>query len=708
MAKVEFFVDGVKVEAEEGTSILQASLAAGIYIPHLCSHPDLESRGGCKMCVVYIEGKEGPQLSCRTNVEAGMKVTTQDERLKQIRRVSMEFMLAGHPHDCLSCKMYLKCELQAMMQYTGAVHGRMRDVTKTTTRINTNNPLIVREMERCIACGRCIRVCNDVRGVKVLQLNKTEAPAYEVYVGTENDVPLKDAECAFCSACVEVCPTGALQDMEGVFRADVPRQQAIIPCQVQCPAHTDIPEYIRLVKEGKNAEACAVIHEKLTFPHSLGLVCVRTCESQCKRTHLNDPLSIRNLKRYACEHDDEQIWKKNLKHLDSTGKKVAVIGGGPCGMTAAYYLAKQGHDVTVYERNEKAGGYLQYGIPMYRLPREVVQGEVQDVLDQGVKLITGQEVTDVNAIKKDYDAVVLTMGTIGGKQAVIQGREIGHSTTAVEFLHSVASGNPDANVKEGTKIIVLGGGNVAFDAARTSAKMGAKVSMFCLEARDVMLADDEEIDGAIEEGVELHDSTTNLEIIGTSDKLEGLRYADITGFKFGPNGLEVDLVEGSEKVEPGDYIIYAMGQKAVIPETFGIEVNKFGFPVMKEGTVHETVQEGIFAAGDCITGTKSVVQAVAGGREVASDVDKYLGGDGDINEKLYEREPHNPELGRRIGFNSAAREELTMTDISERARSITNPVDHGFTTEQSKCESERCLQCDLRCDFKKTVMWTEV
>ena len=344
---------------------------------------------------------------------------------------------------------------------------------------------------------------------------------------------------------------------------------------------------------------------------------------------------------------------------------------------------------------------------MYRLPREVVQGEVQDILDQGVTLKTGVEVKNVNDIKKDYDAVVLTMGTIGGKTAVIPGGEIGHATTAVEFLHGVSSGNIDPNVHEGAKIIVLGGGNVAFDAARTSAKLGAKVSMFCLEARAVMLADDEEIEGAIEEGVELHDSTTNLEIVGTKEKLEGLRYADITGFKFGPNGLEADIIEGSEKIEEGDYFIFAMGQKAVIPDDFGIEKNKFGFPVMKEGTVHETVQEGIFAAGDCITGTKSVVLAVAGGREVASDVDKYLGGDGNIDEVLYERPAHNPEIGRRIGFNAIEREELEMTDISERARSITNPVDKGFTTEQAKCEGERCLQCDLRCDFHKTQMWTE-
>ena len=703
MAKVKIFVDGIEIEAEEGTNVLQASLAAGIYIPHLCSHPDLESRGGCKLCVVSIDGMEGAQTSCTTIVKEGMKISTKGAHLEHLRRVAMELMLAGHPHDCTSCKMYLKCELQALMQVTNAVSGRLREVTKTTTRINTNNPLNVREMERCVACGRCIRVCKDVRGVGILQLNKTTTN-YEVYVGTEGDKSLVDSDCAFCGACIEVCPTGALQDMEGVFRTDIPRQEALIPCSAQCPAHIDIPEYVRLVKEGKPSEALAVIREKVPFPHSLGKVCVRGCESACKRTKLNDPLSIRNLKRYAAENGEAMLWQSNSVQKPATGKKVVVIGAGPTGLTTAFYLRKQGHDVTVYDRNEYAGGYMEYGIPMYRLSHDDVQEEVKYITDTGVNLVTNHKVNNIDELKNEgFDAIVLAMGTIAGKDAVIPGKENGHTTRAVEFLHTIASGGQDENVKEGAKIIVLGGGNVAFDAARSSAKLGAHVELFCLEQRKDMLADDEEIEQAQEEGVVVHDGTTNLELVGTSDKLEGLRYAKINSFKFGPNGLEVDMVEGTEAVCEGDYVIFAMGQKADF-EGFGIETNKFGFPVM-EGE-HTLPIEGVFAAGDCITGTKSVILGIAGGRETAIEVDKYLGGDGDISETLYEREPHNPNIGFRDGFNKIPREELTVTDISERARSF-NPVDHGFTDEQAHCESSRCLQCDLRCDIHKVKMWTE-
>lgn len=703
MAKVEFFVDGKKVEAEEGANVLQSALKAGIYIPHICSHPDLESRGGCKLCVVEVDGVEGAVTACTTTVKEGMKVTTKNDHLEHLRRVAMEFMLAGHPHDCTSCKMFGKCEFQAMMQYTNAVSGRYRDFTKKKILVNTNNPLIVREMERCIQCGRCIRACDDVRGVGILKLNKEGT---ESYVGTEKDVCLVDANCRFCGACVEVCPTGALQDAEGVFRTDIPRKEALKPCTAQCPAHIDVPEYVRLVKEGKNPEAVAVIREKVPFPLSLGRVCMHGCEGVCKRNGLNEPISIRNLKRYAVEHDDKMIWKDHSKNKPATGKKVAVVGGGPSGMTAGLYLTKQGHDVTVFEQHEKAGGYLQYGIPLYRLPKEDVQDEINLIVEQGVKLQTNSRVESIADLKKQgFDAVVLTMGTPKGKNFNIKGVELGNNTTAVDFLFKVANGETDPKVKEGKKVIVLGGGNVAFDAARTAAKVGAEVALFCLEPRDGMLADEEEVVQAQEEGVTVHNSTTNLEIKGTTDKLEGLRYADISGFKFGPKGLEVDVIEGSEKVEPCDTIIFAFGQRTDIPEGFGVEVNKFGYPVFVDGT-HKTAVDGVFVAGDVITGTKSVIGAIAGGREVASECDIYLGGDGDINECLYERQPLNPNIGKCEGFPKFPRQEPEVETIEKRARTFTQ-VDLGFTEDQATCEASRCLQCDLRCDLEGVKMWTE-
>lgn len=704
MSKIHMVIDGREIEADENGSVLSAALEAGIYIPHICSHPDLESIGECKLCVVNIEGVDGAVTSCTTKVKEGMKVYTKGERLDTIRRIAMELMLAAHPHDCTTCKMYLHCEFQAMMQYTNAVNGRMRDVTKKTTFINVKNPLIVKEMERCIQCGRCIRVCKDVRKVGVLKLNKFKENN-EIYVGTEGDVSLADAGCKFCSACVEVCPTGSLQDKPGVFRFDLPKKQAYIPCSAECPAHTDIPEYIRLVKEGKCSEATAVIREKLSFPHSLGLVCTHACESKCKRSYLNDSLAIRDIKRYAVEHDTEKLWKKNSKRLPDTGKKVAVIGGGPAGMTAGLYLAKKGHDTTVFEQYEKAGGYLQYGIPEYRLPKDIVQKEIDELLGQGVKLVTGRRIESVADLKKEgFDAVVLAMGTPKGKKVKIYGMEKGPSFTAADFLHKVIEGEDIPEVSTGKRVIVLGGGSVAFDAARTSARLGAKVDLFCLEARDKMLADEQEVVEALEEGVNIHCSTTNLEITGDKN-ITGLRYADISGFSLGANGLSIDIIEGSEKVIGADTIIFAFGQSTDIPAEFGVPLNPFGYPLYDEKT-YETLLPGVFAAGDVITGTKTVISAVAQGREAASKCDIYLGGDGNIEEVLYDREEPNPEIGKEEGFAYEERKSPDCLEVCERADNF-KQVDLGMSDDNMKSESDRCLQCDLRCELNPVRMWTD-
>ena len=203
----------------------------------------------------------------------------------------------------------------------------MRHVTKKTTKINTVNPLIDREMERCIQCGRCVRVCADVRGVKVLDYQKKDG---ETYIGTLNDLPLDASGCRFCGACVEVCPTGALQDREGVFRKDLIRDEALIPCSAECPAHINIPQYIRMIAEGNYDAAVATIREKVPFPMSLGYVCTSYCQKKCKRNGLNGAVDIKGLKLFAAKHDTTQSWKDQyVKAAPATGKKVAVVGGGP-------------------------------------------------------------------------------------------------------------------------------------------------------------------------------------------------------------------------------------------------------------------------------------------------------------------------------------------------------------------------------------------
>ncbi len=709
VGKIKLWVDGTQIEAEENQSVLNAVLSAGIYIPHLCSHPDLPPEGGCRLCMVEIDGGE-PVTSCTTLARDGMKIVTKNETLDQLRRTSMELMLAGHPHDCTGCRSYGNCELQAMMQYLSVVaNPGMREIHKTTTRLNTVNPLIDREMERCIACGRCVRVCEDVRGVGVLRYNRK---GDEVYIGTENDLPLDASHCRFCGACVEVCPTGALQDREGTFKKDKgTRDEYLIPCSFECPAHIDVPSYLRMINAGKCDAAVAVIREKVPFPHSLGYVCTHYCEKGCKRKGLNSPLAIRDLKRYAVEHDATESWKERAYHLPPTGRKVAVVGGGPCGLTAAYYLGKKGHDVTVFERNPVAGGMLAVGIPSYRMPRADLQKEVDTIVSEGgIRIEYNHNVENIAGLKADYDAVLVAVGASEGKVIPTPNMVAEQNTTALKFLKAVALGQIDQfqpHVGEGTRVLVFGGGNVAFDAARTSARLGAQVSVVCLESREKMLADDEEIEQAQEEGVKVYSGYTNSGFNVENGRATGLNVVAVSSFRFGPNGLEVEKIPGTEEIVPCDVVIFASGQKTDLTPGFGLELNRFGFPIdpATGNNGYQTSVEGVFTAGDVITGTKAVIDAIAGGRKAAEIIDAYLGGDGRIDEHLVDVPAADPNIGRIEDF--AAKERYTPHTLEvEKRRRTFDRVDGGMTGDEAKAETARCLKCPLRCKLEVPKMWT--
>ena len=354
---------------------------------------------------------------------------------------------------------------------------------------------------------------------------------------------------------------------------------------------------------------------------------------------------------------------------------------------------------------------LAVGIPSYRMPREDLQKEVDTIVSEsGIQIQYNSNIDNVAQLKKDYDAVLVAVGASEGKVIPTKNMVDEQNTTALKFLKAVALGELDdfqPHIGQGTKVLVFGGGNVAFDAARTSARLGASVSVVCLESRDKMLADDEEIEQAQEEGVKVYSGYTNSGFNVENGRVTGLNVVAVSSFKFGPNGLEVDIIPGTDEVVPCDVVIFASGQKTDLTASFGLELNRLGYPVDpatgKSGV--KTSLEGVFTAGDVVTGTKAVIDAIAGGRTAAETIDAYLGGDGNIEEHLADLPPADPYIGKIEGFANFGRVKPDILSCEER-RDNFNRVDNSFSEAMAKYEAGRCLKCPLRCQLHKPKMWT--
>ena len=649
MKEISLRIDGQDIKAEEGATILDAAQKGGIYIPAICHYPGLKPLAetvpdrACRLCVVEVRGVAEPQLACTTRAADRMVVYTNKLRLQKLRWQSLKLMLSRYPSACLAggsqdcevasaeCTKSGHCDLQRAAEYIGL--DELPAYVPKKLPVREDSPFFIRDNNLCILCQRCVRVCRDIRGQQAIEF------AY--------------------------------------------------PCHRACPAGIDIPRYLRLIARGRPAAALAVIRERVPFPGSLGRVCVHPCEEACQRgREIDKPLCIRMMKRFAADNSDDS-WKRQAKRLPPTGKSVAVVGAGPAGLTAAYYLAKQGHKVTAFEALPEAGGMMRVGIPEYRLPRNILKSEVDDIRSFGVEIKFNSRVQSLDALfEQGYDAVFLGLGAHQGMRLGVDGEDQPGVIESAEFLRRVNLGE---RISVGKDVAVVGGGNVAIDAARISLRLGAKkVTIVYRRTRAEMPANPEEIDAALEEGIEIVYLAAPSKVARENGrlKLECIRMElgepDASGRR-----RPVPL-KGSEFSTEYDTLIAAIGQRTEIPEAYKIEQGKGS--TVKVDAQMQTSRRGVFGGGDCVSGPATVIEAIAAGRKAAEAIDRYLGGSGDISEPLVAADE-----ATRFTDSELPPEKLAVfshLEPEERLKTF-DEVEQSVDWDVAVAEAQRCLQCNV-------------
>ncbi len=571
-------IDGRDIKTTKGISVLEAALKGGIYIPHLCHHPNLRPVAACRLCLVEIEGIPGVNPSCITPAAEGMVVKTKSPTIDKLRFMAMELMLANHPLDCSTCPKYLSCELQSLKQFIGITEELRVKRWSGSFPVVTSNPLFVHDFQRCVLCGRCVRACHEMRGAGVLSFI---GRGNETKIGTAYDRSLAEAGCRFCGACVEVCSTGALRDKEGIIDSKKGKKGSLVPCKYACPVGVDVPRYIRLITQGKYDESYAVVREKLPLPSVCSYICLSFCEAECRRGQVNEPVGIRALKKFVSEHHGD-LWKQNIKTPEPTGKKVAIVGAGPAGLTAAYYLARKGHETTIFEQSAFAGGILRQAISRKRLPQKALDEDIEEIVKAGVNLKLNSPVSEPTKLtEQGFDAVLVTTGSSFVGTCPLELSQVGATTATASVEENVFAGG---------------------------------------------------------------------------DALIG--------------GISEDFIR--QEKEGDDFF-------------------------------NQMVDQMVQYRGDS---SRSAVRAIASGRKAAQEVDRYLGGNGNIDEVLVVPEKAGPYIGRSEDFAELAR--LTTPYYSPPPQFAgLNEAEPALTEEEAKAEAGRCLQCDLRFNIETVKFWAD-
>ena len=573
MSNVTFTLNGKKVTAETGTSILEAARRNGVAIPTLCFHESLHSPGSCWMCIVEIKGKHRFVPACSTSISNGTTIETDSSELYGIRKKNLERLLEQH--------------------------------------------------------------CGDCNG----------------------------------------------------------------PCEVSCPAGCDIPAFVSAIASGNDSEAIRIIKDDIPLPGILGRICPAPCEDECRRHGVDEPLSICALKRFAADRDNASGKRYIPSVKPKTGKKAAIIGAGPAGLTAAYYLLSEGHDVTVYDAHEAPGGMMRYGIPRFRLPAEILEADLTPIKAMGATFVCntvfGRDISLESLKHEGFDVVFLAFGAQKAGRLEIQGEENEGVISGTDFLKQVASGK---EVNPGKRVLVIGGGNTAIDASRTALRLGAEsVRILYRRTIDEMPANRAEIEEALHEGISIDFLTAPIAIEKAEDGLL------VTAWKMAPGKPDESgrrrpvPIEHSEFSMSADLVISAVGQQveSSIHEKLGIASAWKGSVAVDSETCRTSIP-WVFAGGDCVNGADTAINAVNHGKKAARAIKIYLRDEPVTALPVTFNSSYGPrDLAPEAFYKrakQASRAKPAELPINRRVSGF-DEVSAGLSEESARQEALRCMRC---------------
>jgi formate dehydrogenase (NADP+) beta subunit len=476
----------------------------------------------------------------------------------------------------------------------------------------------------------------------------------------------------------------------------------VVDCQWACPAHTNVPEYIRLIAQGRYTDAYMVNRESNVFPGVLGRTCDRPCEPACRRERVDGkPVAICRLKRVAADLRDDIDDRLPVVPVRKNGKRIACIGAGPASLTVANDLMPLGYEVVILERHDKPGGLMRTNIPAFRLPESVLQEEIDFILDMGVDIQYNTSVTSLRALQKQgYDAIFVGSGAPRGKDLDVPGRhDADHIHIGIDWLESIAFDHIDSI---GERVLIIGVGNTAMDCCRSSRRLGGKdIKVMARRPRGYFKASPWELDDAEEEGVEILVNHAPKRFVVEDGRLVGMEFERLEWDEGARHSRTIDTI-----MIPCDDVILAIGQENAFPwieRDLGIEFGEWDMPVVDETTMQSSLPN-VFFGGDSAWGPKNIIWAVAHGHEAAISIHNYCEG-----AAMSERPPMGMNLlTQKMGltewsyhndYNPSSRQKMEHVDLTRRFQELNIEVELGFTAEQTAREVQRCLNCDIETDF---------